>query len=197
MIRILLFITVIFLDDVPPELERVRQQFNKGKVLHAQMIHVFEDSYTGEVETTQALIWISKEKYKIRADEQTVLVDGRTSRVYNERQNKLVISQYEPEEDDFAPSRFFSGEDEIFKVTKTERKQNMISITLQSEDPFEMFTMVTILLDENLTPVEINAVDQMDNYMRTTFTDTMYLEYSDTFFDPDFPQDAEIIDLRR
>ncbi|MEX0680580.1 MAG: outer membrane lipoprotein carrier protein LolA [Balneolales bacterium] len=183
--------------DIPTELEQVRQQFSDGKVLHAAMIHEFTDSYTGQTEVTEGTIWISKNSYKISADQQVVLVDGAISRVYNARQNKLVISRYVPEEDDFAPSRFFSESDEIYTVTGINRTENSVEIILNPDDPFEIFLEVRILLDRALVPLQINAVDQMDNEFKTIFQNAVYQEHSKAHFLLDYPEDADIIDLRK
>lgn len=178
------------------ELDQVREKFQQGMVLHAAMTHEFKDSYTGETEVTRGMIWISKNKYRIQADEQIVLVDGETSRVYNERQNKLVVSFYEPEEDDFAPSRFFSNVDDIFTVEDIIRDDDSVEFILRSDDPFEIFLEVSIRFDNHLNPLNITATDQMDNILVTTFTETEYLETDEDIFHLDYPEDAEIIDLR-
>ncbi len=179
------------------ELDRVRQFFSEGKVLHAQMTHELIDSYTGETQVISGVLWISREKYKIQADYQVVLVNGDVSMVYNERQNKLIISEYEPEEDDFAPSRFFSDSDELFRVAGMTREGDRTEFTLLPEDPFEIFTEVKIRLNADLTPDMIRATDQMDNLLNTTFYEARYLEYSDDFFTMEYPESAEIIDLRK
>lgn len=179
------------------DLDRVIQIFQEGRVFHAVMSHTFTDSYTGEEDVTEGEIWISKTKYLIRAENQTIFVDGETSVVYNESQNKVLISRYEPEEDDFAPSRFFSGKDEVFSVSDTSPQNGNTAFTLKPDDPFEIFTRVTILLGPDRIPLEISAVDQMDNNMSTTFEDAEFLEDSDAVFALDYPDDAEIIDLRK
>lgn len=178
-------------------LERVRMKFGEGAILHAEMTHEFRDSYTGETEVTEGEIWISKEKYKVKAEQQVVLVDGELSRVYNEQQNKLVISEYEPQEDDFAPSRFFSDVEEIYTVSETFREDGHTGFVLQSDDPFEIFEEVTILLDDDLIPLEVRAVDQMENRIRTTFTNAEYLDSAESLFLLEYPENAEIVDLRK
>ncbi len=179
------------------ELDRVRQLFEQGMVLHAGMTHELVDSYTGERQVISGELWISREKYKIRADQQAVLVNGIISMVYNERQNKLIISEYEPEEDDFAPSRFFSDADELFRVVEIAQVGDQTEILLRPDDPFEIFTEVSIRLNEDLTPDVIRAIDQMENHLITRFTDAHYLDYSEDLFVLEYPENAEIIDLRK
>lgn len=177
-------------------LDRVRALFDQGRVLHAGMTHELIDSYTGERQVIHGELWISKEKYKIKADHQVVLVDGEISMVYNKRQNKLIISEYEPEEDDFAPSRFFSDTDELFRISEVSAEGDVTRFILLPDDPFEIFTEVAIYLKSDLTPLQINAVDQMENQLNTSFSDAHYLEASDSIFTLEHPENAEIIDLR-
>ncbi len=197
-VALLLFIMAASaIDNTDSGLDRVRELFDEGKILHARMTHELFDSYTGERQVVQGVLWISKEKYKIRTDQQTVLVDGKTSMVYNKRQNKLIISEYEPEEDDFAPSRFFSDTDEIFHLADVRNEGDITTFLLRSDDPFEIFTEVSIHLKPDLTPHRIDAIDQMDNYLSTSFFDAQYLEYSESLFVLHYPDSAEIIDLRK
>lgn len=179
------------------ELDQVRQLFGQGKVLHAHMTHELIDSYTGETQVINGVIWISKDKYKIHADHQVVLVNGDISMVYNERQNKLIISEYEPEEDDFAPSRFFSDSEELFRIAGVTRNGEQTEFLLRPDDPFEIFTEVSIRLNADLTPDTIRAIDQMENQLNTTFAEARYLEPSDGIFILEYPENAEIIDLRK
>lgn len=179
------------------DLERIRALFKEGHVLHAHMTHLLTDSYTGETNEIAGEMWISRDKYKIKAEFQTVLVDGSISRVYNDRQNKLIISAYVPEEDDFAPSRFFSDKEKLFHVADAVREGAVTVLTLYPEDPYEIFTEVTIRLLSDLTPDLIRAKDQMDNIFVTRFTEARFLKYSDDYFGMEYPEDAEIIDLRK
>jgi len=183
--------------DDPDELDRARRMFEEGIVLHAQMSHEFLDSYTGETQVTEGEIWISKARYKVKAEQQTILVDDDLSRVYNSAQNKLVISEYEAEEDDFAPSRFFSESEEVYTVSESHKENGVNVFVLHSDDPFELFLEVIIRIDDDLKPLEIEAVDRMENRLKTVFTDAQYLEYAETMFHLEYPDDAEIIDLRK
>jgi outer membrane lipoprotein-sorting protein len=178
------------------ELEELRQVFRDGRLLHAEMTHEFVDSYTGETQVTQGEIWISKDRYKIETGRQMILVDGETSRVYNEIRNQLVISEYDPAEDDFAPSRFFSEDDDLYYVSDVRRTDDSTVFTLVSDDPFEIFLEVRMILDTMRMPVEIRAIDQMENLLQTRFRNARFLESANGVFTFDIPDDAEIIDLR-
>lgn len=182
---------------IPPELSKLQERFFEGEVFYAEMTHIITDAYTSDAHITEGTLWISKTKYKIISDDQWVLVDGEASYVYNKHQNKLLIGHYEPLEDDFAPSRFFTGSETPFHTKKTERKGGRVTIHLEPHDPFEIFTSVTILLDEELTPLKISAIDQMENHLETTFQNPHFLAGSDTLFVIQHPENAEVIDLRK
>lgn len=188
------------LDYVPAdtqELEQVRALFNDGYVFEAVMHHEFSDAYTGEVQQVSGRIWLSSEKYLVKTDHQSVLVDGRYSTVFNSRQLQVVISDYEAEEDDFAPSRFLSGQSTGFSVVSKEHSENRIILTMEPDDPFELFVEVVIILDTELRPLEIHAQDQMDNLFATYFSEAAYRSDVLDLFELHWPSDAEIIDMRR
>ncbi|MDI6402150.1 outer membrane lipoprotein carrier protein LolA [Balneolaceae bacterium ANBcel3] len=177
-------------------LEQLRTHFNEGLILYADMRHEFYDAYTEESEVTDGEIWISDAMYRIKVTHQEVLVDGLLSRVYNEPQNKLLISEYIREEDDFAPSRFFSDSDDLFMISEVQTEDELIYITLLSEDPFEIFQKVRLVLTSEARPVSVYAIDQMDNEFHTRFIDAEFIPLSDDHFKPNFPESAEVVDLR-
>ena len=180
------------------ELDQLRGMLEDGHVFHAKMIHRFYDSYTEETQETEGEIWITKDQYKVTVEHQSVLVDGDISRVYNSAQNKLVISEYEPAEDDFAPSRFFSETEDIYQVEERSKEDNATVFVLTSDDPFELFLRVVVRLDEELRPLEVEAIDQMENRVHTYFRESEFLSEhaTDKIFQLRYPDDAQIIDLR-
>ncbi len=176
-------------------LDQLRDKLEAGEVLHGEMVHVFEDQYTGNVEEHTGRIWIGKDRYKIDVGTQQVLVIDDISRVYNEAENRLIISSYEPEEDDFAPSRLLNLSDEIFTIDER-RENSKIIISLVTEDPFEELREVKIELGDNLIPESIQATDQTGNSYSTTFREASFDRPEEDVFTLEYPEDAEIVDMR-
>ncbi len=176
-------------------LDQLREKLEAGEVLLGEIDHTFEDQYTGNVEEHSGKIWIGKDRYKIDVGTQQVLVIDDVSRVYNESENRLIISQYEPEEDDFAPSRLLNLSDDVF--TMDERRENgSYFIKLESDDPFEELKLVDIELDDNLVPVSIKAEDQTGNTYSTIFREARFEVLEEDVITIDYPDDAEIVDMR-
>ncbi|MCA1802207.1 MAG: hypothetical protein LC662_07090 [Rhodothermaceae bacterium] len=151
--------------------------------------------FTSDTVVTTGTIWIGTVSYKVVTDQQLVTVDGSVSKVYNRHQNKLIISFYDPEEDDFAPSRFLAGTQERYVVQEEDGDDDTI-ITLTSDDPFEMFRMVRIYLTENGIPWLITGIDQTDNEFSTRFESGVFIPATEDLFDISWPGNAEIVDLR-
>lgn len=198
MIKLLFLLPLVLLVsefDQYGALDQLRNKLKEGEVLQGEMDHTFEDQYTGNVEQHTGKIWIGKDRYKIDVGSQQVLVIDDVSRVYNQPENRVIISRYEPEEDDFAPSRLLNLSDELFKIE--ERRENgKYKIHLESEDPFEELRTVAIELDENLIPLKIDAEDQTGNQYSTAFRDARFEVFDEDIFTLDYPDDAEIIDMR-
>ncbi|MEX2403177.1 MAG: outer-membrane lipoprotein carrier protein LolA, partial [Balneolales bacterium] len=162
-----------------------------------EMKHVFVDAYTDETVRTTGDIWIGENKYKIQVEDQTVVVDGDISRVYNKNQNKVIISEYIPEDDDFAPSRFLAGDEHTYDIQEEKSDLANIELTLNSTDPFDVFTTVEIHLTEGLIPVKITAIDQTDNRFTTDFSEAQFITPTEDTFSFPHPDNADLIDLRQ
>lgn len=176
--------------------EQLTQRFEAGSVFEAEFTHHYEDAYTGNTSEKSGQLWIGKKKYKIETPDQLVAVDGEISRVYDNKRNRLIVSEYAPEEDDFAPSRILNGVDSTYTVEQQREIENGYLVQLSSDDPFALFQEVEITLDANGIPQKIFVKDTADNLITTTFTGGTFVERSASMFDLTYPDNAEIIDMR-
>jgi len=178
-----------------PHFDELKQKFEDGQIFHATFTHEYRDSYTGEESRSQGEIWIGSGDYKVESEDQIMVVDGEISRVYDGIRNRLLISEYDEEEDDFAPSRMLQGVDETYRVEESANSSETL-ITLISDDPFAIFTIVEISLDQDGNPIEIQAVDQVDNVLVTMFQSGRFIQETPDLFEMTIPENAERIDLR-
>lgn len=178
-----------------PEFDRLKSSFENNRVFAATFSHEYNDGFTGEQQTTDGQIWIGKEHYKIEGDTQQMVVDGKTSTVYDGQKNRVIVSEYIEEEDDFAPSRMLQGVDSSYTVSE-EQLEDETLITLTSEDPFSVFMEVFIYLDMDGNPLRIEAIDQADNELITEFTTGSFTQADEEMFELEIPDGAEYIDLR-
>lgn len=178
-----------------PNFDQLKEKFEGGQVFRAMFNQTFTDSYTGEVTQSEGQIWLDKVRYKLKADGQVVVVDGETSKVYDPSRNRVIIDAYNPEEDDFAPSRMLSGIDSTYTVSE-EKIGDQTKITLISNDDFAVFVRVEIVIDPQFRPVEITAWDISDNEIVTTFTNGTFLTPENGLFQLEYPEDAEVVDMR-
>lgn len=172
------------------------EKFDNGMVFHADFSHEYIDSYTGDTTASNGEIWVGENKYTVRTEHQAVVVDGETSRVYDNNRNRVIISEYEPEEDDFAPSRILNGADTTYTLESEERRDGQILLTLTSNDAFAVFTQIEIALTSDLVPTRIFVVDQVDNEIITTFENGEFIDPQDQMFQLQYPDNAEIVDMR-
>ena len=179
-----------------PVFDRLKSMFEEGMIFHADFTHQYEDSFTGESQQNDGEIWIGKDQYKIEGNSQVMIVDGDISRVYDASKNRVIISDYVEEEDDFAPSRMLQGVDTSYTISESGTSGDSTEITLESDDPFSVFQIVTIFLNKSGLPTVIRATDQADNQLTTRFQDGEFIEPSENLFKLNEPDDAEQIDLR-
>lgn len=177
--------------------EQLRERFESGEIFRARFTHTYMDSFTGDSSSDSGRIWVGREGYKVQTDNETVVVDGETSRVYDSNRNRLIISRYSPEDDDFAPSRLLQGVDSSYVVEQQEWRGDHFYIRLESGDPFALYRQVEISLNKSLVPLRIRATDPADNIISTSFGDGAFLESGgENLFELDPPDDAEVIDMR-
>ena len=179
-----------------PVFDSLKEAFQEGQIFTAIFTHEYNDSFTGEQQYSEGEIWIGRDRYKIEGNSQQMLVDGDISTVYDGTKNRVIISEYIEEEDDFAPSRMLQGADSSFSVTEETIPGRGTRVLLQSQDIFSVFSEVLIFIDESGNPVRIEAIDQADNQLITRFEQGEFRGFRDDMFQLEVPVDAEVIDLR-
>ncbi|MDX1637365.1 MAG: outer membrane lipoprotein carrier protein LolA [Balneolaceae bacterium] len=176
--------------------DQLINRFREGQIYRAEFNHQYVDSYTADTVSRSGTIWVGRDKYKIQNSRQTVVVDGETSRVYDKNRNRVIVSKYEPEEDDFAPSRFLDGTDTTYVVERQVAQEGGTMVVLVSSDPFSIFQRVEITISNDLVPLKIFARDQADNLITTTFRNGAFTGGRENLFALDYPKQAEVIDMR-
>lgn len=162
----------------------------------AKFHHQSIDSYTQDTTSSKGWIWVGEQRYKVRTDHQSVVVNGKTSMVYDSNRNRVIISEYEPSEDDFAPSRILNGIDSTFTVDVEEWRSDQFYIRLSSDDSFAIYKKVEIFLSKANIPQKIRAVDPVDNIITTRFENGTFVPQKQQMFQLDYPEGAEVIDMR-
>ncbi|MEO1021497.1 MAG: outer membrane lipoprotein carrier protein LolA [Bacteroidota bacterium] len=176
--------------------EQIKDKFAQGQMYESRFEHQFIDSYTGEVQENSGTLVIDSVGYRLETDAQVIVVDGKLSKAYEEARNRLIISPYEPEDDSFGPSRFLSGVDSTYQLTEKKNDDGTTTIILTSTDDFAEYTQVEIWVDQVLRPLLIIAIDSSENEISTRFSAGGYKPRNPASFELDFPDDAEIIDMR-
>lgn len=175
---------------------KLRANFENQKVFVADFEHTYFDSYTNETLTSEGKIWVSSDKYRLDSENQLLIVDGITSRVYDEIRNRVIISEYSEEDDDFAPSRMLNGVDSTYTIREEKLSQERTKIIMTTDDDFALYVKVEIIVDRNANPISISAFDFSDNEIITTFKNGAFLPKNEELFVLRYPQDAEIVDTR-
>lgn len=195
LLLLITFITAAQVQQKPFEV--LKQHFESGDVLHAQFRYQYKDTFTNQTSTNAGILWISGEEYKVVSPPQTIFVDGETSKVYDAKRNRVIISKYVEEEDDFAPSRFLNGIDSTYALAGQKTIENGYLIKLESQDPFSLYEKITIELNKQYIPAEIRAVDRAGNIITTRFIDASYISNKRANLYINYPDDAKIIDMRK
>ncbi|MEP1939341.1 MAG: outer membrane lipoprotein carrier protein LolA [Balneola sp.] len=195
-ITLLLLITTIGVQAQNNVFPKLRANFENGQIFVADFEHTYFDSYTDESLASDGKIWVSSDKYRLDSENQLLIVDGVTSRVYDEVRNRVIISDYSEEDDDFAPSRMLNGVDSTYTISEKKMDNGRTKITMTTEDDFALYLTVEIIVDSEANPISITAYDFSDNQIVTTFKNGAFLPKNEELFVLRYPQDAEIVDTR-
>ena len=177
-------------------LNLIQDNLRHGAILSAQFNHYFIDAYTQETSRNEGSIWIGWQQYRIETVGQIIVVNGELSKVLDRRRNRVIISEYDSELDDFAPSKIIGGLGNTYQVVDTKSRHNTQEFNLQSSDSFSTFKQMSIRIDSDLKPVDLSALDMGANRMQTSFSEVKYLSSSSNLFELIIPEGAEIIDMR-
>ena len=177
--------------------DNLKQKFEVDYVFMSDFTHEYNDTFTGDQQVTTGVTWVGNEQYKVQNGESIMYVDGEISRVYDNTKNRVIVSDYIEEEDDFAPSRMLQGVDSTYNVEEYENESGNPVIELTSTDPFSVFSNVSIFLNEAGIPTRIIAIDQVENELITYFENGEFVQKNPEIFQFQYPEDAEEIDLRQ
>lgn len=83
---------------------------SQTEVLRLSFRTLYVDSFTGDYSELSGTAWITENQYKIETGDRLLWVKDSVSTLWDPSQNRVVISDYVPEEDDFAPARFFEAD---------------------------------------------------------------------------------------
>jgi hypothetical protein len=178
-------------------IEVVKSRLEAGYLFQADFKHLFVDSFTQDTTRQEGAIWIGEQGYKVSTPDQILLVNGDISRSFDRFKNRLIISEYDAEDDDFAPSKILNGLDSTYSVAREVVEDGYRIIQLTSDDPFSTFAMVEVQTTLSYKPLKITAIDQTENEYITHFYDGEFIERREDIFQLDLPEDIEKVDLRK
>ena len=177
-------------------LNLIQDKLRNGAILSAQFNHEFLDAYTQEISRNEGSIWLGWQQYRIETVGQIIVVNGELSKVLDRGRNRVIISEYDSELDDFAPSKIIGGLGNTYQLVDIKCRHNTQEFNLQSSDSFSTFEQMSIRINSDLKPVDLSALDMGANRMQTDFSAVKYLPSSNILFELIIPEGAEIIDMR-
>lgn len=186
-----------------PALERMRDRISMGQVYHARFESVYFDSFTLDSSVVQGTLWLGEEGYRVETDQQTLVVAGAVSRVWDADRNRVILSDYREEEDDFAPSVVLSGQDDDMQSSEV-RIAGGVAVELASKDPYANLREIRLEVRNGDLPYRATSVDPADNRTVTRLIGSVWLvpgaqgerSVPSGLFTLEIPPGAEVVDLR-
>lgn len=189
-------ISILAQNPLPKELKTFRNNLQKSLLWQAEIAFTTFDSFTQEEASDLGHLTLGIDAYKMELGQQVFLVRDSTSQVWDKAKKRILLSQYNPSEDDTSPARFLFAVDSVYQWQREKQADNKTRISLYTEDPFEMYRRVELLF-EGETPERIKAYDQADNSIEIRFSSAKFLKYSESLLRIDHPKEIEVVDLRQ
>jgi hypothetical protein len=178
-------------------IDKIKERFESGQLFTASFEHTLVDSFTEDTTVQTGKIWVAEKAYKVQTNSQILVVDGTVSKAFDRYKNRLIISKYDPQDDDFAPSKILNGMDSTYTVSRNVVDGKYRIVQMGSDDPFATFTFVEVVTTKTYQPISITAIDQTDNEYKTRFYQGKFVEFDQQVFVLDLPESVETVDLRK
>jgi hypothetical protein len=177
-------------------LESLKKELRSGKAFHAELEHLFVDTFTGDSVRSFGKLWIHQNGYRVESDDRIIVVFDSISTVYSFVKNQVIISPYAIQDDDFAPSRFLQADQNEFKINEKKLK-NGWQVELISLDDFSVFRQIVLDIENSSLPIRIRAIDQQANINESRFLKARFISFNESLKNINYPANIEIVDLRQ
>ncbi len=182
--------------------ERLKDKYDSVESLRAEFSQTMTSSYMDDEATSQGVLVIQGERYRVETDGQTLVTDGRVTWVYMQSENQVLINDYNNDEQTFSISEFLFDYDENYDASEVAaatmggERHYVLTLTPKSDEAF--FTEATLAMrDRDDLITELKVVDVNGTTMRFNLENIQLnpaLQEDVFTFTP--PQGTEVVDLR-
>lgn len=182
--------------------QRLKAKYDSIASLRAEFSQTMTSSYTDEAATSQGLLILQGNRYRVETQGQTLVTDGKVTWVYVPSENQVLINDYVEDETTFSINEFFFNYEDHYKASKVKtarlngEKHYVLTLTPKRQDAF--FKQVTLSMrDRDNVVTQMEVVDVNDTTMTFNLKNIQLNPKlgPNTFkFTP--PQNAEVVDLR-
>ncbi|MEX0746565.1 MAG: outer membrane lipoprotein carrier protein LolA [Rhodothermales bacterium] len=207
--RSLLLMSLLFLVAVPAGAQnadeifaRLKAKYDSITSLRAEFSQTMSSSYMDEEATSNGVLVIQGDRYRVETEGQTLVTDGEVTWVYMASQKQVLINDHSEDEQSFSISDFLFNYDERFTVAEVKSNGSgadrhfVLSLKPKAKDTF--FTEATLSMRErdniitSLQVVDVNGTKMI--FKLTNIEINPSLGRGVFSFTP--PQGTEVIDLR-
>ena len=182
--------------------ERLKEKYDAIESLRAEFSQTMTSSYMDDEATSNGVLVIQGDRYRVETDGQTLVTDGKVTWVYMRSQNQVLINDHVSDEQTFSINEFLFEYDENFNASDVEtatlngQRHFVLTLTPKKDDAF--FTEATLSMRERddlitqLRVVDVNGTTMLFNLENIQLNPTL----QDNIFSFTPPQGTEVVDLR-
>lgn len=147
-------------------------------------------------------IVMQKSKYRVETGDQTLVTDGKTTWAYSKQQKKVLVDNYQADENTFSPDIFFAKQAQRFNIQKlADQKVNGTDAYQLKFNPKSSGMMMkeTILWvrKSDAMPIKVSILDQNNTRILLTLTNLQQNPpINNSTFSFSAPKGVQVVDLR-
>ena len=181
-------------------LNRLKTKYDQGQGLKASFSQKMTQGSKSRSMT--GTIVMQKNKYRVETGDQTLVTDGKTTWAYSRQQKRVLVDNYQPDENAFSPDIFFMKQSQRFNVQKlTDQTVNgvacyQLKFTPKTRDALMKETIIWVRKNDNM-PIKVNLLDQNNTRTELTLTNLQSNPaITGSTFSFTAPKGVQVVDLR-
>jgi hypothetical protein len=179
----------------PAATTRFQENLRNGQVFESVLSISEKSAETRQTVSYEARLFLAADGYRLEAEGRVYVVSGNESRVFEKTENRLIISEYLEDEDDFAPARYLGGVPDGYTANE-QKSKNGATVSFKTSNEALRFKEVQVIFDLAGLPKKLEAKDHWGGQVSISFKNASFSRQT-SWKIIEVPANSERIDLRQ
>jgi len=180
-------------------MKRLKDKFEEVEAFSATFRQALDTEFSASESIVEGTIILSKEKYRIETNGQTVVTDGETVWVYVLADQQVIVSDFFEDEGSFSPGHFLDERADRYDASLADEKSadsHVVLLSARSPDTYIESAKLWIDKEES-TISRIDVIDVNGASIRFEMSNIdLAPDIDDNTFKFHPPEGVDVVDLR-